>query len=572
MSTNQSFQRLPALSMFPQSGKEEPFSLADVTFFVRRRFRIIASVPLVTVGLTLIYLLMAEPSYVASTQLLVSPQINSGDAARALAEDTFIEGEIEIARASDVLRSAAINLNLTSDPQFTDTTSLRDRIKSALLNLVSPSGQPDGASAGTDQEAMLDLVVAKLRNVTWARRIGRSMVVEISASANSRERSAEIADMLARAYIAKNLEMKSQSAQQYSNWLERLVNEQQGGLTKAANDLAAFRANPKDQYRLAELESQAQARRNLFESTLTAFTEAKQRVSSPVSDATIVSPATPPLSKASPRSTLLLAFSLLVGLGLGLMIAMLAHAADRRITRRSPIADVAGVSVLARIRRLPIRSLAPCQTGGDPEVPPSDKVVLRRMPELEVLTPLLLNLRRKRKTAIGVIGIGPGCGASTIAREMALQSAASGARTLLVDTVGGKASLSRLLNHDGSKGLIKALSSTAPLADLTVDLNPNLHFLPCGQRDGVSPAVRLGSRTTKLTLATMKADYDTIIFDIAAVEDAPDANALSPELDTVLLVAIEGQTTLDALAKATGDLRLVGADVAGAIINKSRQD
>ena len=183
------------------------------------------------------------------------------------------------------------------------------------------------------------------------RRIGRSMILEISAAASTPQKAVEIADTLAKEYIRKNILMKAQAARQYSEWLEKFVIEQQRGLAEAANALATFKSNPRDQFKLAELQSAADARRTLYESTLTQFTEAKQRISYSVSDATIVSQATSPLSKARPRSGLIVAFATAVGTGAGLMLAMIWHAGDRRIVRAQRLAEAAGlpfVTLLAR--------------------------------------------------------------------------------------------------------------------------------------------------------------------------------------------------------------------------------
>lgn len=565
MSSNQSFQRLTALSMFPQRTRDDPFSLADISFLLGRRWRILLLAPLITVSLTAVYIMTTSPSFVASTQLLISPHVANGETSLALAEDTFIEGEIEIARSSDVLSATASRLSLTSDPQFTETASLRERIKSALSSLVTTS-EHSGTAQSSSGDALLEVVIDKLRNVTWVRRIGRSMIVEISASADTPQRAAEIADTLARSYISKNIEMKSRAAKQYSDWLQQLVTEQQNGLTKAANELAAFRANPKDQYRLAELESQAQARRALFESTLTSFTEARQRISSPVSDATIVSPATPPQSKSSPRSALLLAFSLLTGAGIGLIWAIIRHSADRRISGRTQIVELAGTPKLASIKTFSAHQEAGRKAPADPA---GKGAPISQLPEMQALSPLLFNLRRKRKTAIGITGVNDGVGASTIARELASQSASAGARTLLVDTIGGDRSLSRLLNHDRAKGLCKAISGEVSLEQSTVELAPNLYFLPCGARGSVAPALCLGARTSELTVADMKNGFEIVIFDLASGEVTTDAAAIGPELDTMLLVAAQDRTTIDQLSKVASDLRQVGTDLAGTILNKT---
>jgi uncharacterized protein involved in exopolysaccharide biosynthesis/Mrp family chromosome partitioning ATPase len=573
MSTRHSFQNITPVSILASSEEQRSITLADLLFFFKLRWHFIAAGAALFGLLALAYVAATPPSYVANTQLVLSPQISGTSLQRTDVEDAFIEGQLEIVKSNDVLAATVRKLDLQDDPDFLkDGVSIRSLVWSTLTELFG-DGQVSSTAdteAATPEANNLNRASAALGTLTWTRRIGRSSVMEISASGRDPDESAEIANAMAQEYIAKNLQMKSDAAKQYSDWLERLVIEQQKNLTDAANNLAIYRSNPRDQYRLTELQSQADARRTLFENTLTQFTEAKQRISLPVSDATIVSPAVAPLSKARPRSTLIIAFALSAGLGVGIIFAMIKHASDRRIRRNGPLADVTGAAPLAAVRNY--KSLKPIFASVQGSVTRLLETRSISSPlKLEELTTVMVGLRRKRKAIVGVAGITPGCGATTIARELAVQSAASGARTLLIDAVPTVAQAGAE-SERGSPlvpGLGEAIDDVEALTTALRPITPNLTFLPFGQSSGVSPAIRLSSHRTELSIAKLKQDYDAIFIDLAAVSVSSDINALGPELDGVLLVVAYGRTTLDDLSSATGHLALVGADVLGTIVNRS---
>ncbi len=570
MSTRHSFQNITPVSILASAEEQRSITLADLLFFFKLRWHLIAASAAIFCLLALAYVATTPPSYVANTQLVLSPQLGGTSLQRTDVEDAFIEGQLEIVKSNDVLAATVRKLDLQDDPDFLKSdVSVRSLVSTTLTELLgdgesnSPAAAQAGAEGETPEANNLNRASATLGTLTWARRIGRSSVMEISASGRTPEEAAEMANAMAQEYISKNLQMKSDAAKQYSDWLERLVTEQQRNLTEAANNLAIYRANPRDQYRLTELQSQADARRTLFENTLTQYTEARQRISLPVSDATVVSPAVAPLSKARPRSTLIVAFALSAGFGIGIIIAMIKHGSDRRIRRKGPLADVVGAPPLATVRTYKsLKPIAAAAQGSFTRLLESRSVSSPL--KLEELTTVMVGLRRKRKTIVGVAGINPGCGATTIARELAVQSAASGARTLLIDAVPAARALT-----DTPNGLGNVIDDVSGLDAALRPITPTLTYLPFGQYTGVSPAIRLSSHRTELSIAKMKQDYDAIFIDLASVSESSDVNALAPELDGVLLVVAYGRTTLDDLTNATTGLALVGADVLGTIVNRS---
>ncbi|MGO7584359.1 GumC family protein [Rhizobium ruizarguesonis] len=559
------------------TGGNSPLTLRDMLFFLRMRWRWIVATTFVFLAMAGIYVLTAEPTFVASTQLVIFPQVSGTEAQRSFAEDAFIEGQLEIARSSDVIGETVRALGLDTDPDFVDQApSLQDRAKNWLMGISSESDTESQEAVGTgprqaqpqaEDERIQDRAIATLLSMIGIRRVGSSTIIEISAAASTPQRAVDIADMLARQYIQKNIAMKASASRQYSEWLARFVSEQQRGLAEAASALASFTSNPRDQFKLAELQSATDARRTLYENTLNQLTEARQRITYPVSDATIVSQATLPLSKARPRSALIIAFASAVGLGVGLALAMIRHAGDRRIIRPHQIAEAGGlpfVTLLATSRRIrnghPARFLA-AGTGS------SSTAAYPVIPGMAELSATVVGLRRKRRIVIGIVAVNPGGGASTIACELAALSSISGAHTLLIDAAAQKSSLSKSIAPHSSTGLVEVLENGELIQTAALALTPTLKFLPLGKVEAVTPAIRLSSRRTQLSFADLKKEFDAIFVDISAFSASPDANAIAPELDGVLVVTSHGRTSIDDTMRVIDTLRNVGAEILGAIIN-----
>ncbi|MBX5171767.1 sugar transporter [Rhizobium sp. NZLR1b] len=557
------------------TGANSPLTLRDMLFFLRMRWLWIAATTIAFLVMAGSYVLTAEPTFVASTQLLIFPQVSGSETQRAFAEDAFIEGQLEIARSSDVVGGTVTALDLDTDPEFVDQApSLQDRAKNWLTGFSSQLDTPSQEATGKgtreaqpEGERLHDWATATLLNMMEIRRIGSSTVIEISAAATTPQKAVDIADTLARQYIQKNISMKASAARQYSDWLAKFITEQQRGLAEAASALAGFTSNPRDQFKLAELQSATDARRTLYESTLNQLTEAKQRITYPVSDATIVSRATLPLSKARPRSALILAFAAAVGLGLGLALAMIRHAGDRRIIRPHQIAEAAGlpfVTLLATSKRASNRHPARFLAAGTDS---STAAAYPDIPGMAELSATVVGLRRKRRVVIGIVAIDPGSGASTIACELAVLSSISGARTLLIDAAAQKSSLSKSIAPYSSTGLVDVLDNGELIQTAALPLTPTLKFLPLGDVEAVTPAIRLSSRRTQLSFADLKKEFDAIFVDISAFSASPDANAIAPELDGVLVVTSHGRTSIDDTMRIIDTMRNVGAEILGAIIN-----
>ena len=349
-----------------------------------------------------------------------------------------------------------------------------------------------------------------------------------------------------------------------------------------------------------------------------AYTELVQKQSYPVSNARIITEASPPLGKSHPRTKLLLVFGCLMGSLAGLGIAFCRHKLDRSVWGARQIREDLGLECLASIPRIvgqdPPSRLARLSTALAYVQRPSDvlrllrqgveKVWHRIRAKLEGVEPphtarhgmtghgldvvvtmpfSSFSLGMKRlKTAISLAARGhqircvavtstlPSEGKTTIATNLATLFAMSGVRTLLVDGDVRKATLSRSLAPEAELGLVEAMQGSAKLKDCIVRVNElGLDLLPVSSyfQNNSSEDIPTFDQA-ELLLEDLQKTYDFIIFEMPPLSASLDGLTISSILDSTLLVAEWGRTPMPLLSEAIHLLRNAGAKIAGVVINK----
>jgi capsular exopolysaccharide synthesis family protein len=610
---------------------------ADIKRFIRRYSSTITWSAAIGVVLAGVYAFSAVPLYTAHTQIIIDPSLPQavGEQRDGLfsIDNAQVESQIEVLRSESIAHDVINQLKLADDASFTNSAP---SILSYPFRLFSGPSAPDTESR--ERNAM-----GRYMSGLAVRRVGLSYSIEILFSATSPEHAAKIANATAEAYIAEQINARAQAARQGGLWLEDRIDHLRKQMNTAAMQAQEFRA--KRDYRLSanhaaapaapnadsrananetgrpntleELDSTAQTYRRIYESYLMAYTESVQKQSYPVSNARIITAATPPLSKSHPRTKLTLMFGALMGALAGLGIAFCRTKLDRSVSGARQIREEVGLECLASIPMIlhhePPSRLARLATGFAMAKRPSDvlqlfikgaKSTLRRLRaklgdqaaahalrpaaglDLAAVTTMPFSgfsLAMKRlKTAISLGARGrqlrclaissamPGEGKTTIAANLATLFAASGVRTLLVDGDVRRATLSRSLAPDAELGLVEAMHGVAALADCVVRIeDQGFDLLPIsGMHQSATPEDAPAFGQAELLLEDMQKAYDFIIFEMPPLSASLDGVTMSAMVDATILVAEWGQTPVPMVSESVHLLRNAGATIAGVVINK----
>lgn len=230
--------------------------VATVWAAARRRKWLILTVTLLVFTLGFVALLSLPPSYRASgTVLLEGPKAAAfprpGTTPSTPPAQEMLADELEVLRSQDLLRRVAVNLDLTSDPDYNPL--LRP---SRLLPVAkSVTGFLGGWSEGPmhrflallglyrEDEDSLDATVRTLANNVGIGPIGRSRAVEITATAREPERAAAIVNGVAQVYLTMRTELRAAELRSIGEWMDSELSALRARTNASARAVAEFRAS-----------------------------------------------------------------------------------------------------------------------------------------------------------------------------------------------------------------------------------------------------------------------------------------------------------------------------------------
>lgn len=279
--------------------------------------------------------------------------------------------------------------------------------------------------------------------------------------------------------------------------------------------------------------------------------------------ATIVTPATVPLEKTTPRTTLNLAVGLLAGLLLGFGQAILRHTLDRSIRTEHDVLRATDHSVIAKVPFDPDATEHPLVMFSDPHS-------LRAEAYRKLRTNLqFLNIAKgtSRRSFVVTSSIANE-GKSTTSINLASTIAEGGEKVLLIDADLRRSTVAKYLNIEGSVGLTTILIGRASLDDVVQPIGTgNFHVVAAGEIPP-NPAELLASDAMKKLLDEATATYDTVVIDAAPLLPVTDAAILSTITGGALIVAGSGVVTVPELEDAIDTLDHVNGTALGVVLNK----
>ena len=162
-------------------------------------------------------------------------------------------------------------------------------------------------------------------------------------------------------------------------------------------------------------------------------------------------------------------------------------------------------------------------------------------------------------------------GKTTLAAQLAERCVNAGLLTLLVDADIRNPTLSRMFEHDNSRGLVNVLKGEAMAEEAITVIGGagGFHFLPAGS-PRVDPSRLLhGDRLAKL-LASAKESFDIVLVDCPPILPVPDALTIGRWVDGAVLAVRFDSSRYPLVEKANHRLAAVGVPVIGAVLNGVR--
>lgn len=268
--------------------------------------------------------------------------------------------------------------------------------------------------------------------------------------------------------------------------------------------------------------------------------------------------ATIPGAPVAPKPARNVAFGLLLGVFLGIGLAMARDFLDNTVKDRETVEKITGTGLVGSIPFDKARVAAPAINfdGDNSAIAEAFRKLRTNLQFLGVDNP---------PRVIVVTSSAPTEGKSTTVLNIALALAEANYEVAIVDGDLRRPVLNKYLNVLGSVGFSTVLRGGASLSEVIQTTEfPRLSILSSGTTPP-NPSELLGSRAAKKILSDLREQFDYVIVDSPPLLAVTDGAILAANSDGVLMIERFGKVKREQLAHAVGGLRDIGAVVLGAV-------
>ncbi|HYD88950.1 MAG TPA: polysaccharide biosynthesis tyrosine autokinase [Vitreimonas sp.] len=340
----------------------------------------------------------------------------------------------------------------------------------------------------------------------------------------------------------------------------------QNSMREAAGDLSD---NSGASVRLRELEREAAASREVYESYLQRYQEIADQDQLNISDARLLAYASTPTSPSSPKLRISLALAIAIGLLLGIGAGVVAEILDQSVKNADDLESKVGYPAIASIPTISKRMMRQMPPA---ERHPSGYLVGRPMSAfteaLRVLRTVIVYSKLDFSVkVVAVTSALPDEGKTTISMCLARVAAMSGQRVCVVDCDLRKQSINDVIDIETDVGILQVLAGEAPWRSAIVrDPNSDAHVLPVAT-SGFTPRDVFGSEAMERLIGELRAHYDLVILDCAPILAVAETRILVKHADTTVLVARAGRSAIGAVRSAVAQTEAAGGKVLGIALN-----
>lgn len=443
-----------------------------------------------------------------------------------------------------------------------------DRMNDMLKQEIPDANVTDALKNDTIVKLRGQYVDMASKESIWSMKYGSDHL----AAVNLRRQMAE---------IKKNIQDELKRIQEsYKSDYDIAVTREESIKGSLANVVSESQLTNQAQIQLRELESNAQSYQVMYDNFLQRYMESVQQQSFPITEARVISAATMPLVKSSPKSLIVLAAALLGGLMLSFGAALARELTDKVFRTTGQVEDVLGTNCIAILPRLG-GATTTSVLGAKPTNKHPQNSLLRYVVEhplsrfaeavrsLKVAVDLNSIVRENR--VLAVTSTLPNEGKSTLSTNLAQLMAHSGARVILVDSDLRNPSLSRALVPDAKSGLVDVVAQKLRLEDaLTIDPQTKLSILPAGTTSKLLHTNEiLASKAMHALVNELRSKFDYVVLDMPPMAPVVDVRVTSSFVDSYVFVVEWGKTRMDVIKHNLRASPEIQHKLLGVVLNKA---
>ncbi len=482
--------------------------------------------------------------------------------------------ESETGKLMNEQQMSEVNSQLISAHAVTAEAKARlDRINHVMSQDIPDAVVADAVKSEVITKLRKQYLELAAREAVWSKRYGSDHLAAASLRSEMAQIRGNIADEM-RKIAENNYEIALTHEMSIQKSLDSAVAKSQ--ITNSA------------QVQLRELESKAHTSRTMYENFLQRHMEAVQQQSFPVSEARLITPATPPAARSHPNTLLVLVVTAAGGMMAAFGASALREAADRTFRTGGQVENVLHVNSIVMLPFLKPVALNAADKHKDAAALANARRIDRSgnllnyavdKPFSEFTESLRsLKVMADRNSVVGaqkVIGFTsslPNEGKSAIAANFASMIAHAESRVVLIDADLRNPSLSRILCPGAAAGLVEVATGQTAFDDaIWTDSRTGLTFLPAApeSKKFLHPNEILASVAIKSLIDKLCGAFDYVIVDCSPLAPVADARTTTSFIVSYIYVIEWGRTKIDVVEHSLSSAPEIYDRLLSVVLNKA---
>lgn len=230
----------------------QEWNLERLVSVARRQKTIIRNAFLTCTGLAVVYVFTAQAKYTAVVDILLdTPKVtavaDSYDKEGIGFETGGIDSQVEVFKSGRIAVAVLKKLNLKNDPTFNPPPSFISSAISGTISAVSGlfGGATEGGSGSAEDPELVERMklIEKLGKFQEVKRLGRTYVIEIKYTNESKVLASRIANGFAEQYLVDQLDAKYDATTRAAVWLQDRIAELRERSLAADTKVQKFRSD-----------------------------------------------------------------------------------------------------------------------------------------------------------------------------------------------------------------------------------------------------------------------------------------------------------------------------------------
>jgi capsular exopolysaccharide synthesis family protein len=224
--------------------ESDTIDLRQIQDFFWRRWKLILSTTAIIVTAVFLALLAVTPRYTATAQIMLDPGNKkllggTGNIIPELSlESASVDSQLSLIRSTNLLRLVVEKTKLTQDAEF--GVPAQRGLFSLLTSWISPKSNVEPSTSDAIPPDVLDAIV-NLRLALEVARVQRTYVISIAVTSEDPVKAANLANVIANAYIVDQLDARYESAKTAANWFAQLVEAMREQVAQSEQAVVNFR-------------------------------------------------------------------------------------------------------------------------------------------------------------------------------------------------------------------------------------------------------------------------------------------------------------------------------------------